>query len=813
MSVSSVDESLPHPSKVVKEPRDDTSEAATSVPTQLKRIVGMKSDESVDEEGNVVPSTRRRAKKHSPPPSSLSKPSSPHPQPRVFVRDSARHPLTVRKQNVPVKSKVFSPPRRSPSSPVDLYEVKNYNPERRAQSTEPTNVERYIADQMDALTEEFQKKELAMRKELLKRLGPPVVRPSTLHVGSRSGDAQSKKIVQLNFSPKNSPPPKPDQATKEMFSQMYFGNNRKSRNSKSNPKLSPSPQRIPCIPIPKNSVADQLEELSFDDLVGEMQLRLGNDPSKSTALVDGLAPYVDTKAIENDRTPAKLPNRRVSQLSKMFQRRNYDIQRPVTPIMTRTVRSPTPPMMSQRTRKNEQLTRFHRPNDDLDDQWEEYAERTNNKPLPIAFLKGVKISPFTGEKGQYFGEWIETFERHLETMRVPLDCRPKALKAYLKGSASRRAARMDPRISNSYPRLCEALREEFDAASDSVRQNNIALLSQKPKESALEFARRVQDEVDLAYPRTDSLTRETLAVVQIAKGVRPEYIMKVPAISVARTMTEMKQHLLTFETANKFSRGTFAQNAFSPEYKKRARSRGRDSNPFSINQLALETDLKETASQVTLPTRSETDSLMLLTKDDTDQVQQMIKADRADLDNVIGQLKDDLTGQVKNLTDTVRRVAGNRTIHRPYAPPDNRGSRYRPPVGQLSEKFCWKCGEKGHMSFTCRLLRQNEAGRKAYERAMGMEQQPNSRPQYRNQNAQNIQVMALDTPDEECSEYEYDFCQCCETDCFKKSYSGDSSDSPSCPEERFLGVLMQDTPEETNEKCKEKRNRVTREIL
>jgi hypothetical protein len=280
--------------------------------------------------------------------------------------------------------------------------------------------------------------------------------------------------------------------------------------------------------------------------------------------------------------------------------------------------------------------------------------------LPSSFLKGVTVNPFTGESGQYFAEWLEAFEMHLEANRIlPIDY-ARALRAYVKGSAARRVSRLPLAVREDYDLLCDALRVEYDSPSEQVRQNNLALLVQGTKEPALEFVRRVQDQVDLVFVTTDARTREMLAVGQVVKGIQREYIRKVPAIAMARTVEELRFHLLTHETAGKLSTvGTELEELPAESNKPKKGKRG-EGHTYAINSLL--TDLAAAnASETTRSTQATGPSrrgVLTLSKEDSEEIQKMIKADHSDLATVISNVQTEVGDQLKSLTTSSPSAGG-----------------------------------------------------------------------------------------------------------------------------------------------------------
>jgi hypothetical protein len=419
--------------------------------------------------------------------------------------------------------------------------------------------------------------------------------------------------------------------------------------------------------------------------------------------------------------------------------------------------------------------------------------------LPPAFLRGVHISPFTGEHGQYFAEWLEAFEAYLIANNIAPGARATALRAYLKGSAARRVSRLDGFTQNSYIRLCDALREEFDTATEGVRQINIAHLHQKPEEQALDFVRRVQDQVDLVHTEADDATREMLAVSQVKKGVFPEYMDRVPAIAMCKTMAALREQLLTYETANRFTRAVTGQVELPRPDSRRKAKRHNEGHVFSINRVVQESPQKDNLTQTQPNPEEETaedKAVRVLTQEDVKQVEDMIKTaqstDRRDYQNVLSAVKDELVEQVKTLSDAVRKLMDGKSIRQPQFAPDNRGQFKQPPVGALADRKCWRCGGSGHMQYVCRVPVQTEAGRQAMQEAQAMFAKQAPRMHVHTP-AQVVNTLQQQFGGQEEVNVELDLCGPCESTIFRPSPDPDQYEPG--PEVVYMNLMNHTVPE------------------
>jgi hypothetical protein len=303
--------------------------------------------------------------------------------------------------------------------------------------------------------------------------------------------------------------------------------------------------------------------------------------------------------------------------------------------------------------------------------------------LPASFLRNIRLEHFSGEHGQDFTEWIEQFEVHIETNQIARGARALALRAYLRGSASRQVHRLPDATKRNYMQLVEFLHAQYDTENSKLKAKSISQLVQGPKQTVSEYIRLVQDQVNIAYADADISTRERIAMGQILNGVRKDYLEAVPQAVTTDTLEEMRKLLMSKELAHRITSG-------KPIPPPRTRNRRR------MERLALEPAETDEAESVVTDYR-----LNQLSEEDLNQVQQLIKGTHTDVMNTVSQYAEGFEDKFRLLASRIAQVelSANKPQYRNnYS--DNRGT--KPAPNMFANMICFFCGKQGHGTRYCK---------------------------------------------------------------------------------------------------------------
>jgi hypothetical protein len=321
--------------------------------------------------------------------------------------------------------------------------------------------------------------------------------------------------------------------------------------------------------------------------------------------------------------------------------------------------------------------------------------------LPTTITRGIRLQPFTGEKGQSFSDWLELFEIHMTNNDVSRGVWWKALRAHVQGDAGRRIHHMPEQDKRRYHRIVAMMVKEYDSGIRQMRASQVMLCKQQKGESICDFIRSVQDKVQKCYPTAGPEVTELMTINQVLRGVLDEYLEAVPQATTAPTLEELRRLLVSKEVANKV---------------RKARASDRDSSRKirieNLNHIGYDpTEPTEVSlSDSELERETAVPAIAVLSKEDEAQVRQIARADKADLECVANQLvtaQQDLSRRLFRMEQNVAYggTSGDNRGTGAFMPKggrlipayDNRGSRQP----EVEARKCFTCGKQGHIQRDC----------------------------------------------------------------------------------------------------------------